>query len=981
MLLKALFSEAGLYADARRGLLDTSRQLLAYHHAAKLFDARDAVIGALRGDKDHAESLPELYRRAVEGLRTQFQDNESWPRQTALRGKRVFGHRSTIRFVPLPNLPKRAHGATIYLQKRPRAYQPSSAEAAPVFDGSLRFRGARDPLGDAEEKGVALLLRLQDFEPDAHVVISPFLAEAETASQASGAANGEMRDALREKLFQWVARDGEKWRAVLSGERDLLPDVTRRTLKHALKSVAEAPPADAPAAKGAPQASEEAAAEPGREQPQPALPVITSGEEAGQLAYGTLLTALFRDLGYYADAEGGWLETKKQILLYHHAAQLTEARDSVMAAIRGIKDVGPELPEAYRSTVANVGGKLVGLLAAAGGQKVKRIFSHDYVIRFHQPPKGLPVPRTTCVFLRERPKTNTEIRKTPSLFRDVVRFRSDENPLHKLEKYGLGLVFTVMDRTPKAFLLISPLLEQPEAVAHIFAKKSWNEIHEALKEHLAAFIARDSDAWRLFIQRHANIISKDSLVIIQRVLKGCKPGQSGGAGGDSDQRVDEAMQTLEGMAMARAEVECRYAATQEEVARLQQTQEEVEKKCKAAERACKKQSAEKARILQAQQEAEEQRNAVQVAHEEAMARHRAAEAAHREAEGRCTAADAARKAAEAARRTAEEEYEATAAKLGVCSEEALGLTDSNQELLHEVAEAKTSAREAHARIALAEGTIADLRAAEANARMRANVAEAKGAQLSKLCETLRPEVLKLRAEFGAATEQLQEAREAAAAAKSSASEAVKAETQARVELELKADMVSKLTASNTQLRTDAAVAKGEAEQAGARAAAADSSAAASREAEAQALARCRAKSEAVLALTTSCDELRAGQADARADAERARECAAEAKRAEAEHRDAEMQVRATLQVKADEEVRLQARCAELQAEAARKQDELLQVQESLSAAGRAAAEARQAEIRARAEQQLAAEALSQVTASNTALRVEAAQAKERQEKE
>ena len=104
-------------------------------------------------------------------------------------------------------------------------------------------------------------------------------------------------------------------------------------------------------------------------------------------------------------------------------------------------------------------------------------------------------------------------------------------------------------------MVISPLFEKPSLIEGVCGG-SWSEIQEALKERqpavwdflvhgqnpepeprserkrerererkrapkdeLADLIRRESDAWRAFIQSHADMVSKDSLKIIQRVLR------------------------------------------------------------------------------------------------------------------------------------------------------------------------------------------------------------------------------------------------------------------------------------------------------------------------------------------------------------------------------------------------------------------------------------------------------------------------------
>merc|ERR1719253_872869 len=56
--------------------------------------------------------------------------------------------------------------------------------------------------------------------------------------------------------------------------------------------------------------------------------------------------------------------------------------------------------------------------------------------------------------------------------------------------------------------------------------KNWQQWDEEMSDHLINFVCDDSDGWRAFVQRRANIISKGSLTIIQRALR-LRPAKDG----------------------------------------------------------------------------------------------------------------------------------------------------------------------------------------------------------------------------------------------------------------------------------------------------------------------------------------------------------------------------------------------------------------------------------------------------------------------
>ena len=82
-----------------------------------------------------------------------------------------------------------------------------------------------------------------------------------------------------------------------------------------------------------------------------------AAQEPLQKGYGLLLGAVLEHLGCFAEPWPGrhdaplsalalrfqnmrWLENKKQLLVYHHAARVHEQRDSILASLAGAPDVG-----------------------------------------------------------------------------------------------------------------------------------------------------------------------------------------------------------------------------------------------------------------------------------------------------------------------------------------------------------------------------------------------------------------------------------------------------------------------------------------------------------------------------------------------------------------------------------------------------------------------------------------------------------------
>eukprot|EP00434_Breviolum_minutum_P032407 symbB.v1.2.028660.t1/scaffold3059.1/size64457/3 len=311
-------------------------------------------------------------------------------------------------------------------------------------------------------------------------------------------------------------------------------------------------------------------------------PKKARNEELAQQGYAILLEKVLEELDFFTEPFQGlrWLENKKQLLVYHYAARMNEQKDAILQAISSNEEV-KDLDPIYQRAANAVRDELVGLFE---GQKMKKMFSHDHVIRFHSL-KGVPVHRECCVFLRERPQCSSDIlRKTPSIFRDLIRYRGQTSPLMELEHHHLALVLTVTDRNPRAWLVISPLLAKPGLLEKV-SSCTWPEIKEKLQDELTSLIRHESDVWRGFIQRHADMVSKESLKIIQKVLKGCQPGASVGEFSIQTARfaedVDEANEARELAEMRFAEAEQRWdMSAQLEVATVEEKRLDAERKVK-----------------------------------------------------------------------------------------------------------------------------------------------------------------------------------------------------------------------------------------------------------------------------------------------------------------------------------------------------------------------------------------------------------------
>jgi chromosome segregation ATPase len=247
-----------------------------------------------------------------------------------------------------------------------------------------------------------------------------------------------------------------------------------------------------------------------------------SNEVLGQELYYLLLRFIFKELDLYSHpAEAGLLDPKKQMLVYHHAARLFDLRADVLGALNGDLTLTANLPVAFQKVARKLRRKLQdqGQVERLTELTERHVFGHDHAIRFVESnlPKGA---KEHCVWLREKPHAQSDVVKSISPFRDVIKFHCFRNPLMLIEDHSMGLAITVEKVFPVAYLVVSPFLRKPEAlVKAISAGGNWQRIDDELSEHLINFVSNDIEGWRSFVQRRADVISKGSLQIIQRALR------------------------------------------------------------------------------------------------------------------------------------------------------------------------------------------------------------------------------------------------------------------------------------------------------------------------------------------------------------------------------------------------------------------------------------------------------------------------------
>eukprot|EP00929_Paragymnodinium_shiwhaense_P124269 TRINITY_DN9938_c0_g1_i2.p1 TRINITY_DN9938_c0_g1~~TRINITY_DN9938_c0_g1_i2.p1 ORF type:complete len:1698 (-),score=718.52 TRINITY_DN9938_c0_g1_i2:123-4826(-) len=994
--------------------LQTERQLLAFHHAARLFDHREAVVQTLLAGKGAPAiaGFPEVYSKMARGARASLETSGLWlpSREGAFKSKRIFGHRSGTKFIKLPVLPKSAKGCCVYVKE----VEEDSAAGVVRFGGGLCFQGCETPhpLQDLEKSGLAVVLTMDDVEPGARIIISPLLASSEEAEgvvkafcEASTLRQKEQRiGGLSEKLMNFVGMEANAWRAFAEQEQRLFrSEASMKTLQRALKVAAERPwtagSTAAPKATAAPAAGDVEAATTPTPQKRKASDMDGAGDggevegetppekkerggdvdeaslRAGQEAYGKLLGALFKELGFYADAENGWLDVKKELLIYHHAAALYDHKEAMLNALRGDDDTLAKLPRVHQRVLGGLRGEIKADLVKAGNVKAKRVFGHDHVIKFHSPPKGLPIAKHSCVFLRERPQsTSDNLRKTPSLFRDVVRFRCQGNPLTQLEEHGLALVMTVTQYQPRAFLVMSPLLEHPEKIAEN-AHKPWPEIEQNLKESLVQYIARDCDAWSAFTQRHGHLMTKESLKILQKVLKSYKPdpralpaadAEAWRAQGDDGDGAGLRL-LFEELAMAREDVRARevlaHKATQEKesakakdssaVEMAQSEVQHVTERLRQAEEKLAEQEEQNRKLSEEKTQLCEEKEDLEVKNEVLQEK---VEGLSKEMDGK----------AEELPKEVTKQVKGELKKLGKQMDKQRGAMEQ------ELDEARASADAWKDKADAAEEK-AKKEVEKSKAAAKEKVAAAKSESEAAMKAAKSESEAAMKEHTRLAGEQVQAARE-------QLEEAKQAEARARAELEMKARSIEQLQESNVGLRTDLAKAKEVEATAEAAIAQAKEKQAAAETSQAEAVSKLEEKTSEASRLKEELEALRQelqGEKDLRTQAD---ERAAKAAATEVESRKAEAQVKAELKAKTEEAAHVSQSCAEKQAEAQRQVDEAQamasKAKEEMEASKAASEEAKKAEIQAREELKLKAETVATLQNSNVELRADLAKARD-----
>lgn len=994
-LIGALMSELQGSKAAQEGQeaqvgLQPGQQLLAFLHAARLGEHKDAILKTLvAGKADAVPELPKVYSKIALAARAALEAKGLWNLEQVggLSAKSVLAHRSALKFIKFPLLPKSAKGCTVYLREK-------AADGDAVnLGGGLCFNGCDShPLTDMEKSGLAIVLKVDDIEAGTRIVVSPLLASQEETEAAAQAISGsktqtrlqreQLLGRLSEKFIDFVSKEARAWQGVLDQEsKRFHSDASKKTLQRALRVAAERPwtagKSVATPVEGAATADgvlktitpqkrkggevHEGADETPPEKKEKGGDADEASQKAGHDAYGKLVGALFKELGFFVDADNGWLDVKKELLIYHHAAALNEHKEVVLGAIRGDDSLVAKLPNAHQRVLGSVRGQIMSDLAAAGNVKVKRIFGHEHVIKFSTPPKGLPIPKHSCVFLRERPQaTSDTLRKTPSLFRDVVRFKCIGNPLTQLEEHGLALVMTVTQYQPRAFLVMSPFLQQPDLLAQN-AHKTWPEIEQNLKDSLHQWIARDCDAWSAFMQRHGHLMTKDSLKTLQKVLKSYKPDPRALPAADaetwrnvSEEGEGQGLRILfEELAMAREELRVRKADAS--------AKEGAQASAQAAEDDAK---------AEAQQEAEMLQERLKQAEESLSEYQKENSTLKSEKERLVEEKEDLELKAEVLQEKADALQEKVSSELSKQQKKELdnSLKKKDKEMVKQRQHLEQEAEQAQAS---AEAWQEE--AAKAEAKARDEVEKAKTAAKEKVATAKSENDAAIKEHTRLAGEQVQAARETLA-------EARQAEAQARAELELKVQTIAQLTESNVELRAQAAKAKDVEAAADAKIAEAREQQAAAESLKAEAESELARKAAEVAKLLEDIDSLKQEMAKKEEKRLEADEKTTAAVAAEAESRKAEALVRAEMKAKNDEVQRLTQTCAEKQAEAELKvkeaEGEAAEAQAKALAAEEVADEARKEAIHAKEEVKLKAETLGMVQEANATLRAEANAARE-----
>jgi len=963
-ILTAVFRECGLFADESRQVLDIQKQIAVYHHAAQLFKLRGAVLAALVGasaDSGRPTLQEGVYARAVACVKNEITNAGVQLQPESL--KRVFGAHA-IRSVDLPTLPKGCSGGSVVcLKQRPMPVTSDLSERGLA----LRFSCESDPLSHLEEQGGALLLTVAG----AAILISPQLADLRSLDSA-------------DTLDSFLARDKDAWAALLQKSAVAF---TKASANIIAASVRAKPPPSQPPATPEKRRDEPSCLGPAdslvtpqklRETGPAASPMASpttllreaqvQPELAGQRVYAALLAAVFWELGLYAEGPGGWLDVRKQLLVYRHAAKLEEIKEFAASALQP-KSSGEEgLPALYAKAIEVVRADPL-VRADLEGITAEAIFDKQHAIHFASP-AGVPLGRhDVCIHLQELPlASGYGQRKTASWWRYLFKFRCARNPLVLIEEQALALVLLVKEQTLSSFSVVSPLLSQPEQLEKVASvpARSLGGIGQALEGVLPAFISEQGPAWAQFTLWHSDIIQRDSLRVIQKTIRFIK--QKDG----SEEAVDPcfgALEELKRLEAARQQIS-QFRET-EVVARatLQEYRQELDEQEDGVGTLLEKKFDLLDNVHRVQEKAATKKRHLESLTEETQAaRQRVTElalllkkekATHKKLLQRVNA------------------NEGRIASLQPSQDDAAQDFDKNpcDKLRAEAAAANDEAEKAVAEAAPAE----TLRAELAKACVEAKRARAEAERAEKRASDRVGKAADLAAETKRAADKTRANAEGAAAR---TREEV---AQVRADLESKSAETARLSASNVALREDARSAREDADRTSQHAAAATAAAFDAQDSEQHArdalakLATVEGTAEEQLAERMSMiSALSAEVAAARASVERGHEVAQKAEAKLSECRTEEVRARGRQEAQQAEVARLRPAIASLRAEVESLNKELetsLPMRVAAAESGRAEADARLSALNSlHAPSGDSPDEAAKLAAANAALRAEAAKA-------
>jgi len=271
----------------RTKLLRPEKQLEIYHYASQLYDFRDAILAFWREELSESSQLPDAYRAAAQAVKVQWQGQGMWPSMAELKGKKVFGHASVVKFLVLPNLPESA--ACVFFQQRPRVASVSSEETPWTFaEGQFA-----DPIADLEANRSAVIMHMDSFLKGSIVIANPLLRSHSCFATAS------------EELARGIARDAGVWRRLLKTEQDLFSQATALLIRQVLKlgpAVVTATVTPKKPRKGADDKTDpDVTMETPEKDLQPGKDATLRAEQEQQRAYSRLLDSMLQELDYFTE--------------------------------------------------------------------------------------------------------------------------------------------------------------------------------------------------------------------------------------------------------------------------------------------------------------------------------------------------------------------------------------------------------------------------------------------------------------------------------------------------------------------------------------------------------------------------------------------------------------------------------------------------------------------------------------------------------